>query len=297
MADDTGRPGRSGDEQHNPWAPPRDGVAPGRGSMDHSEEDRKRRSVAEQPTITSGSGAVPPPVPPPVPPAPGAGPGAGPGAAAGGPGGGPGSGYAASPYGAPSPYGQQHQQQQQYPHPPQQPQAPQPYAGSGAAYGYPNPAPQPYGYGAGPGPVGYGWHGPPQQPGGKAVAAMVLGIIGLLTVSTCWGSFLGIFLSPVALGLGLSAKRAADRGEAGGRGQAVAGFVMGIIGTVLSVLLVAFLVVMLTAYNEEFGEYDSDPGSGDGSSLDARERAVVLVLPGAGAATGGIGGGAADRGA
>jgi hypothetical protein len=114
---------------------------------------------------------------------------------------------------------------------------------------------------------------------------MVVGILGLLAVSTCWGSFVGIFLSPVALGLGLSAKRAADRGETGGRGQAVSGFVMGIIGTVLSVLFIAFLVVMLTVYNEEFGEYDSDPG-GDGSSLDARERAAVLVLTGADRGTG-----------
>ncbi|MCH6162902.1 DUF4190 domain-containing protein [Streptomyces marispadix] len=278
MEDDTGRPAPSGGARHDPWAPPRDGAATGRGNMDHNEEDRKRRSVAEQPTITSGQGASPGAGPPPVPPAPGAPSGPSRGAAPAGAGGAPGSGYGASPYGAPSPYGQQ-------PQPPQQPQQPQPYVNGGAAYGYPAqaPAPQPYGYGAGPGPGGpggYGWHAPP-QPGGKAVAAMVVGILGLLAVSTCWGSFLGIFLSPVALGLGLSAKRAADRGETGGRGQAVSGFVMGIIGTVLSVLFIAFLVVMLTVYNEEFGEYDSDPG-GDGSSLDARERAAVLVVSGAG---------------
>ncbi|OEU86402.1 hypothetical protein DB35_11510 [Streptomyces abyssalis] len=210
----------------------------------------------EQPTITSGSSAA---VPPPVPPAPGAPPG--------GAGGAPGSGYGSSPYAAPSPYGQGGPQ----------------YGQGGAAYGYPARAPQPYGYGAGPGhapgPGGFGWHGAPLS-NGRSVASMVVGIIGLAAAITCWGSFIGIFLAPVALGLGLSAKRAADRGEMGGRGQAVAGFVMGIIGTVLSVLFVVFIVVML-AHGEEFGNYDTDPGSGDGSSLDARKRAAVLVLPGA----------------
>lgn len=256
MADDTGQPGPSGDERHDPWAPPRDGVAPGRGSMEQNDEDRRRRSVAEQPTITSGNAAAPPPVPP------------APGAPPGGAGGAPGSGYGSSPYGSPAAYGQHGHQQ---------------YGKTGAAYGYPAPGPQPYGYGpgAGPGygPGGPGWHTLPPS-NGKSVASMVVGIIGLVATCTCWGSFLGIILAPVALGLGLSARRACDRGEAGGRGQAVAGFVMGIIGTVLSALIVALLVVMLTVYNEEFGDYDSDPGGGgDGSSLDARRSAPVLVLP------------------
>ncbi|WP_254666019.1 DUF4190 domain-containing protein [Streptomyces sp. WMMB 322] len=228
--------------------------------MDQNEEDRKRRSVAEQPTITSGSGAAPPPVPP------------APGGPAGGPAGGAGAGYGASPYGAPTPYGPQAPYGQQAHH--------QQYGKGGAAYGYPAPGPQPYGYGAGPVPGGYGWHGPPPS-NGKSVAAMVTGIIGLVAVSTCWGSFVGIFISPVALGLGLSAKRAVDRGELGGRGQAVAGFVMGIVGTVLAVICVAFLLVMLIFYNE--GSDDSGPGTGgDGSSLDARSGgSAARVLPAA----------------
>lgn len=255
MADDTGQPGRSGGEEHNPWAPPRDGVAPGWGSMDHNEQDRKRRSVADQPTITSGSASVPPPVPP--------APGAPPGVA----GGRQGPAYGSPPYGSPhpsphpSPYGQQGQPQ---------------YGGGGAAYGYPSPAPppapmpQPYGYGAGSVP-GYGWHGAPPATG-KPVAAMVIGIIGLVALITCWGSFLGIILSPVALGLGLSARKAADRGECGGRGQAVAGFAMGIIGTVLSAICVAFLVVMMVFYSEKLN--DDGPGTGgNGPSLDARAAA------------------------
>lgn len=207
-----------------------------------------------------GSASVPPPVP--------HAPGAPPGVAGGGH---QGPGYGSSPYGSPSPYGQQ--QTPQHPHQPQhQPQ----YGAGGAAYGYPSPAPapapmpQPYGYGAGSVP-GYGWHGAPPATG-KPVAAMVIGIIGLVALVTCWGSFLGIILSPVALGLGLSARRAADRGECGGRGQAVAGFAMGIIGTVLSAICVAFLVVMMVFYSEKLN--DDGPGTGgDGPSLDARAAA------------------------
>jgi hypothetical protein len=108
---------------------------------------------------------------------------------------------------------------------------------------------------------------------------MVIGIIGLVAVSTCWGSFLGIILSPIALGLGLSGRRAADRGEGGGRGQAVAGFVMGIVGTVLSVLCIAFLVVMLVFYSEELDGNPGPGGSGDGPSLDARGSSSAPAVP------------------
>jgi hypothetical protein len=255
MADDTGQSGRSGDGQHNPWAPPQDGAAPGRGNMQPDEQEWQRRAVAGQPTVTSGTGAVPPPVPP--------APGAHPGDAGGG---------SAFPYGSSQPYGQGYGYSKGPAYgqgqPPGQP-AP------GVAYGgYPSAPsqPQPYGYGAGP--VGYGWQHAPAS--GKSVAALVLGIIGIVATSTCWGSFLGIFVAPVAMGLGLSARRAADRGELGGRGQAVAGFVMGIVGTVLSVLIAAALIVMLALYGDELD--DSSTG-GDGSSLDAR-RAATLVLHG-----------------
>ena len=105
---------------------------------------------------------------------------------------------------------------------------------------------------------------------------MVLGIISMVVVSSCWGSFLGIITSPIALGLGLSARRGVDRGELGGRGQAVAGFVMGIIGTVLSAIIVTVIILMFTVFEDELRE--SDPGNGGGgSSLDAR-GSVTLVL-------------------
>ncbi|WP_181767739.1 DUF4190 domain-containing protein [Streptomyces albidus (ex Kaewkla and Franco 2022)] len=268
MADDTGQHGPSGDEP-NPWAPPDDGVSLGKGRKGSGPggQDDERRSVADQPTIASGSAAAPPPVPP------------APGVAPGGPGGGPAAGPGASgfgqpqgPYGAQPPgpghgFGGQPYGGQQY--------GAQPYGqpGPGAAYGYPTQAPGSFGYGAGPG--GYGWHGAP-LPNGKSVAAMVLGIISMVVVASCWGSFLGIITSPIALGLGLSARRGVERGELGGRGQAVAGFVMGIVGTVLSAIIVTVLLLMFTVFEDDLRE--SDPGDGGGgSSIDARGGVTLVV--------------------
>ncbi|MET7641731.1 DUF4190 domain-containing protein [Streptomyces sp. NPDC005438] len=71
---------------------------------------------------------------------------------------------------------------------------------------------------------------------------MVMGIVGLAFMLTCYGGILSIIASPVALGLGLSAKAAIARGEQGGYSQAHAGVVMGIIGLVGSALLLVLLV-------------------------------------------------------
>ena len=174
---------------------------------------------------------------------------------------------AAQQYGGAYPYGQQ---------PPAQGQSasaspqPAPYPGHGVGYGYPSP-PSAYGYGA-----GYAWGQP--LPTGKSVAAMVLGIVGLVLVALCWTSFVAIIVSPIALGLGLSARRQADRGEIGGRGQAVAGFVMGIVGTILAAIVVAVLIVTIVLAAKD----DQSPGGGygDGSSLDARRPAATAPAGG-----------------
>ncbi|MGW2087961.1 DUF4190 domain-containing protein [Streptomyces sp. NPDC001880] len=88
-------------------------------------------------------------------------------------------------------------------------------------------APDGPGYGAQP-PAGYGYPGGAPLPSGKATASMVLGILGLVLIP--------IILPIIALCLGISAKRMADRGEGGGRGQAVAGIVMGWVGIAFAVL-------------------------------------------------------------
>ncbi|MEU2129705.1 DUF4190 domain-containing protein [Streptomyces sp. NPDC018352] len=83
------------------------------------------------------------------------------------------------------------------------------------------------GFGAQP-PAGYGYPGGAVLPSGKATASMVLGILGLVLIP--------IILPIIALCLGISAKRMADRGEGGGRGQAVAGIVMGSVGIAFAAL-------------------------------------------------------------
>lgn len=125
--------------------------------------------------------------------------------------------------------------------------------GYGPPHGHGHPYGSPYGGHGGYGQPGPGWGGPP-LPQGTATASMVLGIVGLILVVTCWGAFLGIFVAPVALGLGVSARRKADRGEGGGRSHATSGFVMGIVGTVLSVLVAAALIVgIVLSENAESG--------------------------------------------
>jgi hypothetical protein len=69
-----------------------------------------------------------------------------------------------------------------------------------------------------------------------AVAALVLGILGLIFCPLC---------APIAWMLGRTAEREIDAagGSLGGRGLATAGKITGIVGTVLLVLGVLFLVI------------------------------------------------------
>ncbi len=116
-----------------------------------------------------------------------------------------------------------------------------------AGYGYPPPpppgaaypgaaVPYPPTYPGGYPPAGYPMQAPPEHP--QAVMAMVLGILGLV----CCG-----LASPFAIWTGRKSMKEIDAsgGWLGGRGQAQAGFIMGIIGTVLWVLGVLFYVVMI----------------------------------------------------
>ena len=119
-----------------------------------------------------------------------------------------------------------------YGYPPPPPPAGYPgYPGGYPAGGYPG-----AGY-PGPGyPMGPGYPPPPNHP--QATTAMVLGIIGL----ACCG-----IASPFALFIGRKSMQEIDAsgGQYGGRGQAQAGFIMGIIGTVLWVI---GLVVWVIAF-------------------------------------------------
>jgi hypothetical protein len=81
-------------------------------------------------------------------------------------------------------------------------------------------------------------------PTGMAVAAMVCGIVGLVT-SLCGGWT--IALSIVGIVLGAIGVRKAGRGEAGGRSMAIAGIITGGIGVAIAVIVMIFyLMVMMT---------------------------------------------------
>ena len=129
------------------------------------------------------------------------------------------------------PYGQQPPGQprdQPYGQPPTQPYGQQPGYGPPPAYGQPP-------YGGAPGYGGQPGH-PPDHP--KATTALVLGILGIVICGV---------LAPFAWRIG---KRTVDEidasnGQLGGRGAAQAGYVLGLIGTILLVLGLVLVVVLV----------------------------------------------------
>lgn len=135
------------------------------------------------------------------------------------------------------------------PPPEQPPWAPPPTPTPPPSYGAPTPPPPPPGtYPAGPygaphpgGQPPYGAYGYPQprRTPGTAVWALVLGIASIV----CCGLFTGI----PAIIVGRSAMKEIDRsgGTKDGRGLAQAGFITGIVGTVLGVLAVIAIVISI----------------------------------------------------
>ncbi len=126
--------------------------------------------------------------------------------------------------------------------PPVPPAAPAPDAATPPpAYGSPAPPPPPPaygapGYGAPPVPAGYGYTAPQN---GSGTAALILGIVGLI----CCGLFTGI----PAIILGRKGMALADAGQANNRGVAQAGYILGIIVTVLSVIgIIAWVFLLAT---------------------------------------------------
>lgn len=149
------------------------------------------------------------------------------------------SGYGSTPsygqagsapsYGQPPAYGQSGYDQQGYP---QQPGAGQP--------GYPQ-----AGYGMG----GYSEPPPPAKSNGLAIAALVLGIIGLVT---CWVPFLGLALGVLAVIFGILGLRRRPVGK----GMSIAGIVLGalaVIGGILILVLFNFLVSVAEECEQETG--------------------------------------------
>lgn len=115
-------------------------------------------------------------------------------------------------------------------------------------YGPPGYAPPPYGppsyaaagYGV---PVPVGWS-PRPATSGMAVAAFVVSLVSLVTALFC---YVPILAAPVGAGLGHAALgRIRETGE-GGRGLALAGVILGWIGTGILLLGIILVVVLVAA--------------------------------------------------
>lgn len=124
-------------------------------------------------------------------------------------------------------------------------QAYQPYPGYPSYPGYPG-LPGGPGHPGHPGyPMGpYGAWGSGVAPrNGLGVTALVLGIVGTVLGVACFGAFLGVPVGIAALIFGIAGVRKANRGEASNRGQAMAGLILGVVATVVSLAMIALVVV------------------------------------------------------
>lgn len=112
-------------------------------------------------------------------------------------------------------------------------------------------------------PAPYGFQQPPPHP--DANSAMVLGIVGLCLSVMCGG--IGVFIAPFgwAKGKRVMAEIDANPAAYGGRGNAQAGFITGLIGTIFGALYllfwiayaVFFIVMFLMVAETEVTTYDS----------------------------------------
>lgn len=108
-----------------------------------------------------------------------------------------------------------------------------------------------------------GWQPPPpvgRPTSGKAVTALVLGILGLIAC--------GPFTAVPAIFLGRSAVREVDasQGRLDGRAMGTAGFVLGIVGTVLWVVVgiaVVGLIALGAAVSTDVRTCTATPTGGD----------------------------------
>ncbi|MER5967755.1 DUF4190 domain-containing protein [Streptomyces sp. NPDC002057] len=144
-----------------------------------------------------------------------------------------------------------------------------PAADTAGGYGYPTaatPTPTPstsgYGYPGYPsyGSSGYtgqpGWQQPPSN--GMGTTSMVLGIIAV--AGFCLYG-LGAILGILALIFGIIGLKKVGRGEATNRGMAIAGIVLGAIGTLVSAVFLGFIIWAIAQDSSSFDDsgYDEDP--------------------------------------
>lgn len=107
--------------------------------------------------------------------------------------------------------------------------------------------PPPYGQPYGQQPHGTGPQGPPRN--GLGTAALVLGIVGILTSWLFVGGLLGI----VAIVLGAIGRGRAKRGQATNGGVALAGILTGVLAVLVAALVVVGAVALFS--NSDFGSF------------------------------------------
>ncbi len=134
----------------------------------------------------------------------------------------------------PPPPGDGSQQPAQYPAQQQYPQAPQGQYAPAPGYGQPMGA-------------------PPSKSNGMAIAALVLGIIALITV---WLPPLAIVLALVAVVLGFLAMRNVP--VSGGRGLALGGIITGGLALLASIILLILTVLVFNAAEDEIDNWDEE---------------------------------------
>ncbi|MFF3516514.1 DUF4190 domain-containing protein [Streptomyces sp. NPDC002573] len=124
-----------------------------------------------------------------------------------------------------------------------------------------------YGYPAPPGYAGYGWPGMPAPPrNGLGVAAMVLGILAVCLF--CMYGVVSLILGILAVIFGIKGRKRVEAGEADNRGQALAGFILGIVGIVLGVAVIVLMVIGITMAINHAPSSD-DPYVGNALSVSA----------------------------
>jgi Domain of unknown function (DUF4190) len=119
------------------------------------------------------------------------------------------------------------------------------------------PPPPPYGSGYPPPPYGAYPAPPPVRPvgahNGLGVAALVIGIVGLLLV---WSVVGGIVLGILAVIIGVLARGRCKRGEADNIGVATSGIVLGIVAVLVSIIFIWIWVSLGQRWYYEFGGRD-----------------------------------------
>jgi hypothetical protein len=119
----------------------------------------------------------------------------------------------------------------------------------GSAYGAQNP------YGAAPYGGGYGYPAPQKSTNGKAIGALISGIVGLVMLAACFLISFPVGIAAVVLGF-MSRREVEQAGNTQtGSGMALAGIITGALAIVGALVWVAIIIVAIAAGNSTDSVY------------------------------------------